>query len=93
MDEDDSKVKGGYYEDDKNQEELFEVLELDVDDMENVVVTNEDIEETIEEEHIQVKLEGNISKRQPDICIVCTIPNSFNPKHSIIQIDERIRLR
>lgn len=90
MDEDDSKVKSGYYEDDKNQEELFEVLELDVDDMENVVVTNEDIEETIEEEHIHVKLEGNISKRQRTSISYEQFRVNLTRN---IQIDERIRLR
>ncbi|KAG4078431.1 hypothetical protein HA402_013142 [Bradysia odoriphaga] len=55
--DDDSKGKDGYYEEDKNQDELFEVLELDMDDMENVEVCQEDIDETVEENNIEVKLE------------------------------------
>lgn len=41
IDEDESKEKCVYFMEDKNQDELFEVLELDVDDNENVEVNEE----------------------------------------------------
>ncbi|XP_037039203.1 uncharacterized protein LOC119076522 [Bradysia coprophila] len=57
-DEDDSQLKDSYYEDEKSQDEMFEVLELDMDDIENVEVCHEDIDETAEENVLDVKSEG-----------------------------------
>ncbi len=57
MDVDEVKEKCGYYiEEHKNQDELFEVLELDVDDMESEEVCNENNESYSDETH-----EANIS--------------------------------
>lgn len=65
MDEDDAKENGVYFMEDKNEDELFEVLELDVDDMEDVEVDNEHNEsyrdETIQE-NVGVKCETITSK-------------------------------
>lgn len=44
MDGDDSKDKCVYFMEDKNQDELFEVLELSVDGMDNVEVAVENNE-------------------------------------------------
>lgn len=60
MDEDESKEKCVYFMEDKNEDELFEVLELDVDEMENVEVDN-DPYETIQE-NAGVKCETITSK-------------------------------
>lgn len=56
MEEDDLKEKCVYFMEDKNQDELFEVLELDVDvdDMENVEVGNDNNESSYQEEIVHV---------------------------------------
>lgn len=53
MDEDELKEKCVYFMEDKHQDELFEVLELDVDEMENVEVGNEN-NESYQEEIVHV---------------------------------------
>lgn len=62
MDEDESKEKCVYFMEDKNEDELFEVLELDVDDMENVEVDNDTYHDETIEENAGVKCETITSK-------------------------------
>lgn len=60
MDEDESKDKCLYFIEDKNEDELFEVLELEEDDMENVEVSNENNEPNHEE-----TLQANVDVKCP----------------------------
>lgn len=67
MDDSEGKEKDSYYEEDKHEDELFEVLELDVDEMENEEVSQGNIDETAEGEenvegNVEVKCEGSSSK-------------------------------
>lgn len=60
MDGDESKEKCVYFMEEKNEDELFEVLELSVDDMENVEVAienNEPYQDEMEQVETTVKCE------------------------------------